>query len=461
MRTAVLFNFLLEANLMASAAILLMIVFRKFLRKPLGSRLIYFLWLLVAVRLLVPLALPTVAINDYRPFYLTDEALRPIAGQIKVRISDMIESLSKRPSWTLNTPYYQTLEALQKGLYFGTLSSFLCKVYFCGVAAALAFFGISNARYQRSIKRNRIEPISGKLLEDYLALCKARNIKPVPVWLADPLPSACLVGVIRPYIALPLTVAPADAVHVLTHEVCHIKGRDHWFSVLRLLSCAVHWFNPLVWLAAYMSRTDCELACDERVVDKATPEERLGYTNTLVQAVSRRYAPGVGVLATGMTMTGKKLKSRVRSILSGKRTVKWLMVAVALLCCMALPLSFFTAEADVNAGPYLSQLTGFRSVVAGGLDGLFSDLPSADGLSITEALDIALQAIHDQYGADIDDLSRYGIGVDYMGSNARNPFMDSCWVFVIADKDIHTGSYDVYVRASDGRILDIGDTSHG
>ena len=48
-------------------------------------------------------------------------------------------------------------------------------------------------------------------------------MKPVPVYFTDPLPSACLVGVFRPYIALPLTAKPQEAIQVLTHEVCHIK----------------------------------------------------------------------------------------------------------------------------------------------------------------------------------------------------------------------------------------------
>ena len=59
MRTAVVYNFLLEANLMASIAILLMLPIRRFLRGRLGSRAIYFAWLLVAVRLLCPLTPPT------------------------------------------------------------------------------------------------------------------------------------------------------------------------------------------------------------------------------------------------------------------------------------------------------------------------------------------------------------------------------------------------------------------
>ena len=316
MRTAMVYNFLLEANLMASVAILMMIAIRKFLRRPLGNRLIYFLWLLIAVRLLVPLALTNPYINEFRPYYLDDMAIRPIAGQIKVRITDYFDHIADRMFTNRGSLIYHGAQSIVSGMYSGAFAKLVMRVYLIGFGAVALVFGISNVRFRSKLKANRIEEISGKLKEQYLQICKQRKVKPIPVWYVDPLPSACLVGVIRPYIALPLTAAPQEAVHVLTHEICHYKGRDHWFSVLRLVCCVIHWFNPLVWLAAFMSRTDGELACDSRVVRPLSTEDRLNYSNTLVLAASKRYAPGVGVLATGMTMTGKKLQNRVRNILN-------------------------------------------------------------------------------------------------------------------------------------------------
>ena len=54
MRSAVIYNFLIEANIMASIAILLMMLLRKLLRKPLGNSALCFGWLLTAVRLHCP-----------------------------------------------------------------------------------------------------------------------------------------------------------------------------------------------------------------------------------------------------------------------------------------------------------------------------------------------------------------------------------------------------------------------
>lgn len=346
MRTAVIYNFLLEANLMASIAIVLMILVRKFMRKPLGNRVIYFAWLLVAIRLLCPLALPNPAINTIRSAFAQDAAIRPIAGQLQVRFSDAVWDVS---NWIAGTAGYGSAisnraTSFANSTNNGMLSLHLMQFYVLGVLLVIIWFVLSNLRFRRRLKSGRIEPISGKLLEEYQALCAERGVKPIPVYFTDPLPSACLVGVVRPYIALPLTAKPQEAATVLTHEICHLKGGDHIWGLVRLLCCAVHWFNPLVWAAAHMSRTDSELACDDRVIRKLSGPQRLAYANVLVLAASRRNAPGVAVLATGMTMTGRSLKTRVQAILHNGSIKKGLALSFAIVACMALVGAFATAE---------------------------------------------------------------------------------------------------------------------
>ena len=171
----------------------------------------------------------------------------------------------------------------------------------------------------------------------------------------DPLPSACLVGVFRPYIALPLSASPQDAIHVLTHEICHVKNKDHLWGILRLLCCAIHWFNPLVWLAAAMSRTDSELRCDDRVTQPMNQEEK-SYASVLVLAAARRNAPGLGVLATGMTMTGRRLKDRVLMIVQKKQPLRWLVLSFMVLSSMLLLGSFATSETQERIGERAYEL---------------------------------------------------------------------------------------------------------
>jgi len=395
MRTATLYNFLLEANIIAGIAILLMLLIRRLLRRQLGNRAIYFAWLLVAIRLLCPLALPNPAINDIRPTASQDAAIRPIAGQIQIRFSDASRDLTDwvgdlRGGTRSTDPVVQDLNDFVNSTYNGTLSYRLMILYLIGAGLVLLYFLLANIRFRQKLRADRIEPVSGKLLEEYQALCRQRRVKQLPVYYVDPLPSACLVGVVRPYIALPLTATPREAVQLLTHELCHYKGRDHVWGVLRLACCVIHWFNPLVWLAASLSRTDGELACDDRVVEKLDNAQKLAYTNTLVLAAARRNAPGMAVLATGMTMTGKKLKNRVNAILRSGHAKKWLSVAFVTLACLALVAAFATAEyrvrpvmPDTTQSVFAAQsLSGGEDALAYGKAFLQSDFL---GLSLSDA----------------------------------------------------------------------------
>ena len=344
MRSALVYNFLIEANIMASIAILLMIPLRKFFRKQLGNSAICFGWLLVVIRLLCPLSLVNPLIHEIRSPFAADAAIRPIAGQIKVRVSDALGDLYSIFLNADNRPAYEVTNRLQVGMENASVSITLAKVWLAGVLLIIVWFLFCNIRFRLRLRADRIEPISGELQDQFHALCKQRGIRPVPVYFTDPLPSACLVGVFRPYIALPLSAAPQDVIHVLTHEICHIKNGDHLWGILRLLCCAVHWFNPLVWIAASMSRTDCELRCDDRVTEQMNQEERKSYAGVLVLAAARRNAPGLGVLATGMTMTGKRLKTRVATVMQKQKPLRWLTVAFVILSSMCLIGAFATSE---------------------------------------------------------------------------------------------------------------------
>ena len=348
MRSALIYNFLIEANIMASIAILLMIPLRKLFRKQLGNSAICFGWLLVAIRLLCPLSLPNPFIREIRPAFLSDETIRPIAGQIKVRLIDAIGDVGRLFWQAGNKEGYSRMQAAADGVDYNGYPQTIAWIILIGAACVLLWFGFSNIRFRKKLRAGRIEEISGGLKEMYLNMCKERKVRPVPVYFTDPVPGACLVGVFRPFIVLPVITAPEDVKNVLTHEICHLKNRDHIWNILRMLCCAIHWFNPLVWLAASMSRTDSELRCDDRVTEAMDEQERKDYANVLVYAAARKSMPGIGVMATGMTMTGKRLKNRVLGVIQNRKPIRafaFVFMAVAFTCLVG---AFATSETGLT-----------------------------------------------------------------------------------------------------------------
>lgn len=347
MRTATVFNFLIESTLMGSVMIVILLLVRRFLRPQLGSRLIWLAWLLIMARLLLPISLPNPMMNEIRPTLSDNVGVRPIADQVRVRTIDAAYDLANAVrTGGYSNPGTASLALRDFGAQtsYGHTARWVLLAY--SLVAALVAAGMTwqNVRFMRKLKRDRVEALSGEALEQYDALCKKRKVSPVPVYWVDPLPSACLVGVFRPYIALPLTLNRQDLTPALLHEMCHQKAGDPWRNLLRNLCCVVHWFNPLVWAMAHICRTDQELACDERVTAPMTDEERIDYANTLATAAARRNAPDMAVLATGMTMKGRHIKQRVSAIVNGKAVVRWLCVAALATAVVGTLFAFATAE---------------------------------------------------------------------------------------------------------------------
>lgn len=177
MRTAIVYNFLIEANLMACLAIALMVMARR-LRGKLGSRALTFGWGLIAVRLLCPLALPNPLINEIRSAFVPDQGIRPIAGQIRVRLVDAILWVMRRLD--RDGAAYRLCRQLCDGIDSGRLAQALCWVWAGGMAASALYF-----------------------------LWRWRKRK--GCWRTEGMGALC---------------------------------------------CVIHWFNPLVWLAARLYRAD-------------------------------------------------------------------------------------------------------------------------------------------------------------------------------------------------------------
>lgn len=348
MRSATVFNFVIEATLMGSVMILLMLAVRRFLRRQLGSRLICFAWLLVAARLLIPLALPNPMMNELRPAWSDNVGVRPIADQVRVRVTDALfdlgRSLEGAGGYREPSAVSQAVSGMGAQLSYGHLARWLLLGYACAALATAGWMIWQNARFMKKLRQGRVEALCGEEFARYRLLCAQRKVKPIPVYWVDPLPSACLVGVFRPYIALPLTLNRRELPQVLAHELCHKRAGDHWWGLVRNACCVLHWFNPLVWLAARLSRADQEMACDERVTACMDDDDRLAYANALALAAARRNAPEMTVLATGMTMKGRHIKQRIRAIVDGRPAVRWLCAAALCVACAGTLLAFSTAE---------------------------------------------------------------------------------------------------------------------
>lgn len=144
-------------------------------------------------------------------------------------------------------------------------------------------------------------------------------------------------GVVKPNIYLPMHMDEGTAAHVIAHERAHLARRDHWWKVLGYLVLALHWFNPLVWVAYILFCRDIELACDERVVKGLDGAARADYSQALLSCA----APKRAVAACPLAFGEGNIKTRVKSALHYKKPAFW-VAAAAVLAVVIVAVCFLT-----------------------------------------------------------------------------------------------------------------------
>lgn len=321
-----------EILITSSALILALLILRAAFKNTIPRRAQYALWGLVLVRLLLPVSLPAADFS-----VLT--AVRPVGQSVTQALTGRTlyiptdrAPLSEHPAAPDAAPAQAMSQAGAPSVwvvenddtavkYYGlSLSEGLSLVWKGGMAVTALFFLATNLTFWlRLRKRRQPYPVEG---------C------PRPVYLCPGLPSPCLFGLFRPAIYLneAATATPDSLHHVLAHEETHARHMDPIWSFLRCLCLTVYWFDPLVWAAAWCSKTDCELACDEGALGRLGDGQRLAYGQTLLSLIPVRRGPGNPLLAaTTMTAGKRQLKERIVRIAENRKGA-----AVALVTAAAL-----------------------------------------------------------------------------------------------------------------------------
>src|SRR6185436_8641761 len=128
------------------------------------------------------------------------------------------------------------------------------------------------------------------------------------------------IGLFRPVIVVPADGRDWSSEHradVLIHELAHIRRRDCLTHTIGWVACAVHWFNPLAWLALYRARVEREHACDDVVLSAGARPS--AYAQELLTTAQLAQIP-LGAGAASLAMARKsQLTGRLLAILDKNR----------------------------------------------------------------------------------------------------------------------------------------------
>ena len=322
----------------SSVLILVVIALRYVLRGKLSLRMQYALWLLVLVRLLVPVSFGA---SDLSVMNAVPE--RAPAVQQGTDRQDIVGERNDAPAnaGTVGIPAQSMNEAAPPNLVQNVTTATVTAptvektdwariaktVWFAGAAALGLVFLAVNLRFGKKLRRSR------ERVEETDAC--------LPVYESGETDTPCLFGVAKPSIYVtPDTRTEAETLrYALAHEQTHYRHGDNLWAVLRGVCLALHWYNPLVWWAAELSRRDAELACDEATIRRIGESERAAYGRTLIRMTCEK-RPALLVTATMMTDSGKGLKERISLLVKKPKTAAYTAVAVLLIAGLSVACTF-------------------------------------------------------------------------------------------------------------------------
>ena len=429
-RTMAVFNWLLEAALLGGLLILLVLLARALLRGKAGNRAVCLAWVLVAVRLLLPVALPNPLMNELKPTYSTDAAARPVADQFRVRFIDAASDLA----WATDThntlaranvPYDlpNALSDVAAYTEYGWLGKWAFFAYVAGVGCVAVYMLCRNLLFRRRLRRSRAGALEGDALRAYHLLCDELGLMPPTVIQHAGVPDAMLVGVFRPYVALPAACADPTADPALRRALAQARTHANAWALVRDVCCALFWFHPLVWVAAYCSRADQLRLADERAVAALTPEDRAAYARRLLMHTSRHASPALCVLATPTTLRAPLMRRRAEALREAPvKPCRGAALALPIALGVLTLASFFVANTGFATPPQDSTDTGIYYLTDGTAWSV-EDVPYSTAqfpdISVENAARYAIQDMIDTEGFPAEEINEDRMQAVFDVKNSR------------------------------------------
>lgn len=338
-----------QAVFSASVLILVIIALRYAFRGKVPRRLQYALWGLVLLRLCLPFplfesrlsvmgAVPDTGVADREVyvFPISSYSVAQSDTHILVESNGLVQD-GNSFGYSVLSEDGKTVTRYANKMRVGKIA--VC-IWRGGVLLAGLWFAGVNLRFARRLRRTR---------RPY----QVEN-SPLRVYVSDATRSPCLFGLIRPavYLTPQAAASPDAAACVLAHELTHYRHGDHLWSFARVACLAAYWWNPLVWIAAFLSQKDSELACDEAAVRAMDQPERLAYGRVLVDMIPRRGRGGFACSATCMSSNGRGMKERINNIVKRPKTVLPALITLLIAAAVAIGCTFSGAAAREEEAAY-------------------------------------------------------------------------------------------------------------
>ena len=312
-----LFNNIISVQFGASIAIVFLLLSRRTMKKHYVAKLRYWLWLIIALRLCLPVDI-NIQLNRTAPvnipvsdYYISAQQPQ-IDGQMTEFEIITADQLNSRPME--NTEHTQEIPPVISTV---SITDIMYRIW---LAVAVLLGVVSVISYILAKRDIMSTAFYDDNLTAYMEnLKKQMKIsKQVKIAVCNYTGSPMLVGIFSPVIVLPNNEYTATQLEmIIRHELTHLKRNDILYKfILHLVSC-VYWFNPLTACMARLAGKDIEISCDEDIVKTGDKQFKVEYAQTIIRVISMQN--NKLILATNFSQNAKTVKERFTNIFTNRK----------------------------------------------------------------------------------------------------------------------------------------------
>ncbi|MCH4887070.1 hypothetical protein EZV73_05790 [Acidaminobacter sp. JC074] len=294
------FSRVLSLSITGSIIVVLTMLLKMLFKKKFSARWHYLIWFVLIIKLMMPIdiespvsVMPNIDLESTPLSVTTDEGV--------TETPEPVMETKARPVKSLTYIHY---------------------IWFTIVVLIVTIKTILEGIFLRKQKIRKLElPMMDKLLSELKEELKIKG--KVSLWLDKEDSVARVYGVLRPRIILTEKILYSSDEsrlrYILLHELAHVKNHDILINMVRHLLMSLYFFNPIILLGLKQMAKDCELACDEAVLSRLTPNEQIGYGHTLISLINKKRPPN----SLAMSLVKKKdIVRRLKMIQSYKKASK-------------------------------------------------------------------------------------------------------------------------------------------
>lgn len=317
-----LLNRSITAGWLVLAAVLIRLLFKRAPKWVTGC-----LWVLVAVRLLIPFSLESV--------YSLIPAAETVSTDILYSETPAIETGISVIDDTVNPQIGESLAPVPE-YSANPMQIITAAASYLWIAGMILMFAYSAVTYV--LLKHKVRTAT-KLREN---IRQSERIKTPFVF-----------GFLHPTVYLPYGVDETGVEYIIAHEKNHIRRGDHLVKPFAFTLLSVYWFNPFLWVAYILLCRDIELACDERVIENMSADERKAYSTVLLEFSTKQRL----ITACPVAFGEVGVKTRVKSVLNYRKPAFW-MVVLALAVCVVCGVCLLTDPKPITGLPEAEEILG-------------------------------------------------------------------------------------------------------